>query len=107
MCVWCAGTCNHLTVSGTSLSKGPDLVVHPGYTPFVAVSGLGSGSAVMCYSDGSNSGYNGAKGRDKAKGCTGNAFSWRHHNGASDRYAHACGGSDRNVHVHACVNMET
>ena len=54
------GTCNLVTADGTSLSKGADLIVNNGYTYYLAVSALSSGSsAVVCYRDGSNS-YKGA-----------------------------------------------
>ena len=50
-----AGTCNLVTASGSSLSKGADLIVNAGTTEYLAVSALSSSSAVVCYTDLSNS----------------------------------------------------
>ena len=50
-----AGTCNVVTASGSSLSKGVNLIVNDGYTSYLAVSALSSSSAVVCYQDDSNS----------------------------------------------------
>ena len=51
------GTCNALTLSGTTLSKGSDLIVNAGSTWYVSVASFGASSAIMCYRDYSNSGY--------------------------------------------------
>ena len=41
-----------MTVDGTSLSKGADLIVNDGWMEYLAVSALSSGSkAVVCYQD--------------------------------------------------------
>ena len=48
------GTCNLLTASGSSLSKGADLVVNGASTWDLAVSALSSSAAVVCYKDSSN-----------------------------------------------------
>ena len=49
-----AGTCNLVTASGSSLSKGADLIVNADSTSYLAVSALSSSSAVVCYQDYSN-----------------------------------------------------
>ena len=49
------GTCNHLTVSGSTLSKGADLVVNSGRTRYLSVARLSASEAVVCYSDYSSS----------------------------------------------------
>ena len=51
------GTCNALTLSGTTLSKGSDLIVNAGSTDYVSVASFGASSAIMCYRDASNSQY--------------------------------------------------
>ena len=51
------GTCNALTLSGTTLSKGSDLIVNAGTTDYVSVASFGASSAIMCYEDSSNSEY--------------------------------------------------
>ena len=49
------GTCNHLTVSGTSLIKGADLVFNGASTADIAVVRLTNAKAAVAYVDKGNS----------------------------------------------------
>jgi hypothetical protein len=52
------GTCNHLAASGTSLSKGADLVFNgDGATTYISVEAFDATSGMVCYKDGGNSNY--------------------------------------------------
>ena len=51
------GTCNALAVSGTTLTKGADLVVNSGNTNYISVSMFSATQGIMCYMDQSNSEY--------------------------------------------------
>ena len=45
------GTCNLLSLSGSTLSKGPNVVMNAGSTYQPTVAALGTTSALMCYED--------------------------------------------------------
>jgi len=51
------GTCNHLTVSGTSLTKGADLIVNSGTTDYITVGYFGDSSGIVCYRDSDDGNY--------------------------------------------------
>ena len=51
------GICNALSLSGSTLSKGADLIVNAGSTGRSSVSMTNSKVGVMCYEDSSNSNY--------------------------------------------------
>ena len=49
--------CNHLSVSGTALTAGADLVVNSGSSFYTSVPSLSATAAVVCYKDYGNSNY--------------------------------------------------